>query len=183
MTDGDAGVAAVAARSADSAARKDAPQVRANWEATDDLIDGVVVHEVRNVVTRNGITTELLRADWGVTSREIVHAIHVSFRAGALAAWHMHRKKTDYIFVTSGLIKLVLFDDRTGSPTRGRINELFLSLERPRLIVIPPAVFHGLQALGGPATFVNYFDHQYQYDNPDEYRLPPDAAEIPYRFV
>jgi hypothetical protein len=30
---------------------------------------------------------------------------------------------------------------------------------------------------------VNYFDHQYQYDNPDEYRLPPDAAEIPYRFV
>ncbi len=170
------------AGSADEAARKDRAQVGANWEATDELIDGVVVHEVRNVVTRNGVTSEVLRGSWGVTSGEIVHAIHVSFRAGALSAWHMHREKTDHLFVTSGQMKAVLYDDRAGSPTRGRINELFLSLERPRLVVIPPAVFHGLQALGGPVTFVNYFDREYEYDNPDEFRLPPDAAEIPYRF-
>lgn len=168
--------------SADAAVTQDEPQVRANWETTAELIDGVIVHEVRNVVTRNGTTSEVLRTDWGVTSGEIVHAIHVTFRAGALSAWHMHREKTDHLFVTSGLIKAVVYDDRPGSPTRGAVNELFLAHERPRLVVIPPGLFHGLQALGGPATFVNYFDRQYEYDNPDEYRLPPDAAEIPYRF-
>ena len=106
----------------------------------------------------------------------------MTFRAGALSAWHMHREKTDHLFVTSGLVKAVLYDDRPDSPTRGRVNEFFLAHERPRLVVIPPEVFHGLQALGGPATFVNYFDRQYEYANPDEYRLPPDAPEIPYRF-
>lgn len=173
---------ATSAGSADAAAQKDAPQVGTNWALTTELIAGVAVHEVRNVVTRNGITSEVFRADWGVTSGDIVHAIHVTFRAGALSAWHMHREKTDHLFVTSGLIKAVLYDGRPDSPTHGRINEFFLAHERPRLVVIPPAVFHGLQALGGPATFVNYFDRQYEYANPDEYRLPPDTAEIPYRF-
>lgn len=168
--------------SADAAARKDSPLVRANWETTDDLIDGLIVHEVRSVVTRNGITTEVLRADWGVTNGEIVHAINVHFRSGALSAWHMHREKTDHVFATSGLLKVVAYDDRPGSLTRGRVNELFLSPERPRLVVIPPGLFHGIQALGGPASFLNYFDREYDYDDPDEYRLPPDAAEIPYRF-
>jgi dTDP-4-dehydrorhamnose 3,5-epimerase len=173
---------AASAASANAAARKDAPQVGANWALTTELIEGVVVHEVRNVVTRNGITSEVFRADWGVTSNDIVHAIHVTFRAGALSAWHMHREKTDHLFVTSGLVKAVLYDDRPDSPTRGRVNEFFLAHERPRLVVIPPAVFHGLQALGGPATFVNYFDRQYDYADPDEHRLPPDTPAIPYRF-
>jgi dTDP-4-dehydrorhamnose 3,5-epimerase len=168
--------------SADGAARKDAALVGADWVSTAEPIDGVILHEVRNIATRNGITTEVFRAEWGVTSGEIVHAIHVSFRTGALSAWHMHREKTDHLFVTSGLVKAVFYDDRAGSPTRGRVNELFLAHERPQLVVIPPAVFHGLQALGGPATFVNYFDRQYDYAHPDEYRLPPDAPEIPYRF-
>ncbi len=91
----------------------------------------MVVHEVRNVVTRNGITSEVFREDWGVASGAIVHAIHVTFRAGALSAWHMHREKTDHLFVTSGLLKAVFYDDRAGSSTRGRVNELFLAHERP----------------------------------------------------
>ena len=168
--------------SADASARKDSQLVDAQWRESGELIEGVLLHEVRNVVTRNGITTEVLRASWGVTSGDIVHAIHVTFRAGALSAWHMHREKTDHLFVVSGLVKAVLYDDRPGSPTRGLVNELFLAHERPRLLVIPPQVFHGLQALGGPATFVNYFDREYDYADPDEHRLPPDAPEIPYRF-
>jgi hypothetical protein len=29
---------------------------------------------------------------------------------------------------------------------------------------------------------VNYFDLQYDYTDPDDWRLPPDTDEIPYRF-
>jgi dTDP-4-dehydrorhamnose 3,5-epimerase len=168
--------------SADEVARRDGQLVDAQWTSTERLIDGLIVHEVKSVVTRNGITTEILRADWGVHGGDIVAAIHVSFRAGALSAWHMHREKTDHLLVTSGILKVAIYDDRAGSPTRGLVNELFLAHERPRLIVIPPGLFHGLQALGGPATFVNYFDRAYDYEAPDEHRLPPDAPEIPYRF-
>ena len=42
---------------------------------------------------------------------------------------------------------------------------------------------HGVQTLGAePACFVNSFDHAYDYDDPDEWRLPFDTEEIPYRF-
>ena len=87
--------------------------------------------------------------------------------------------------VDDALVRLraVLYDDREGSPTRGGLDVLHLGLERPTLLVIPPGVWHGIQNLDGtPSTFVNYFDEQYAYDNPDDWRLPPDTDEIPYRF-
>jgi dTDP-4-dehydrorhamnose 3,5-epimerase len=50
-------------------------------------------------------------------------------------------------------------------------------------VVIPPRVWHGLQNLDATdSTFVNYFDLQYDYRAPDDWRLPQDTDEIPYRF-
>jgi dTDP-4-dehydrorhamnose 3,5-epimerase len=165
-------------------AEKDRPSVNADWTSTKPLIDGVQTHEVRNVVTVNGITTEIFRRDWPIGDAEITHAIHVHFRAGALSGWHSHRLKTDHLFVVSGLIRAVLYDDRPGSPTQGMINEFVLSHARPQLVVIPPLVFHALQALGSePAAFVNYFDHLYQHDDPDDFRVPIDSSAIPYSFT
>lgn len=163
---------------------KDEPSVSANWDVKTELIDGVQVKDVRNIVTRNGITTELFRSEWGIMDGPIEHMIHVTFRPGALSAWHMHKLKTDHVFVVSGLIRAALYDPREDSPTFGHVNEFHLSHVRPELLVVPPNVFHGLQNLAGEAsTFVNFFDAQYEYDNPDEWRLPQDTEEIPYRFV
>lgn len=167
-----------------SAARKDDPHVTPDWQVKQDLIDGVRMREIRNIVTRNGITTELFRKDWAFVDAEVEHMIHVTFRPGALSAWHMHKLKTDHLIVVSGLIRAVLYDDRDGSPTRGHVNEFHLSHTRPTVVAIPPSVFHGLQNLdSGSSTFVNYFDAQYDYDDPDEWRLPHDTPEIPYRFA
>ena len=166
-----------------TSATKDQPHVSPDWDVSMDLIDGVVTREVRNIVTANGITTEVYRKDWGVVGSEVVHAIHVSLRPGALSAWHMHERKTDHLFTVAGHLRAVLYDDRDGSPTRGRVNVLHLSPLRPTLVVIPPRVWHGIKNLAGePSTFVNYFDDAYDYSNPDDWRLPPDTDEIPYRF-
>jgi dTDP-4-dehydrorhamnose 3,5-epimerase len=166
-----------------SEARKDDAHVSPDWEIAGDRIDGVVTREVRNIVTANGITTEVFRQDWGVVGADVVHMIFVSLRPGALSAWHMHQRKTDHIFVVDGHIKAVLYDNREGSPTHGMLNVFQLSRARPTLLMIPPRVWHGLQPLGAePGQFVNFFDEQYEYANPDDWRLPPDTDEIPYRF-
>jgi dTDP-4-dehydrorhamnose 3,5-epimerase len=162
---------------------KDEPHVTPEWEIAMDLIDGVRIREVRNVVTANGITTELHRDDWGIVPRGVEQVIHVSLRAGAVSAWHMHERKTDHLIVVAGHLRAVLYDGREDSPTTGRLNVFHLSLARPTLVVIPPLVWHGIQNLSdGPSTFVNYFDEQYDYANPDDWRLPADSDEIPYRF-
>jgi dTDP-4-dehydrorhamnose 3,5-epimerase len=147
------------------------------------LIDGVKVVETKNIVTRNGVTTEFYRADWSMWNGNVQHIIHASFRPGAISAWHCHQLQTDNIFVTQGTLRLVLYDARQGSPTCGKVNVFNLSLLNPLTVVIPPMIWHGLQNLEQhTSAMVNYFDRSYEYENPDEWRLPLDTEEIPYRF-
>lgn len=165
-------------------ATKDKGHVTPNWDFTNlDLIDGVRFKEIRNIVTKNGVTTELYRPDWNIAGGDIKHMIRVSLRAHAVSAWHMHEIQTDHIIVLHGLVKMVLFDDRPQSKTRGKVNQFNISPMRPRLTVIPPGVWHGLQNMDTPeCTFINFFDKPYEYDNPDEWRLPWNTDKIPYKW-
>lgn len=163
---------------------KDAQTVAADGRVLRELIDGVQLHEMANIVTRNGITTEVVRPDWEVGRLSIAHMIHVTLRAHAISAWHCHHLQTDRIFVTDGALRVVLFDDRETSPTKGRLDVLHLSRMRPTTLLIPPFVWHGIQNLEHQTSgFINFFDRAYNYENPDEWRLPEDTDAIPYRFA
>lgn len=165
-------------------ARKDTSHISRDWVLDRDLIDGVAVREVRNIVTANGITTELYRPDWGIVDGGVQQAIHVALRGNAISAWHQHRHRWDYIFVVGGHMRVVLFDPREGIPTKGQVDVFHLSIARPQLLAVPPEVWHGVQNLSGePSMFVNLFNRPYDYDDPDEWRLPPDTEEIPYAFA
>ena len=164
--------------------RKDAAHINADWVIDRRLIDGVKIREVRNVVTANGITTELYRVDWGFVDGSVQQAIHVALRGEALSAWHLHRERWDYLFVVSGHLRVVLYDPREASPTKGQVDIFHLSPVRPMLVGVPPRVWHGVQNLSRDvSSFVNLFDRPYDYANPDEWRLPSDTLEVPYRFA
>lgn len=166
-----------------STARKDASHIDRDWVLDRDLIDGVTVREVRNIVTANSITTEIYRPDWEIVDGEVQQVIHVDLRGDAISAWHQHRHRWDYIFVVGGHLRVVLYDPREGSPTRGKVDVFHLSPARPQLLAVPPSVWHGVQNLSGdPSSFVNLFNRPYDYEDPDEWRLPPDTEEIPYSF-
>ena len=168
---------------APSTARKDDAHIDRDWVVRRRLIDGVKVREVRNIVTGNGITTELFRPDWEFVEGGVQQAIHVALRGQAISAWHQHRQRWDYVFVVGGHLRIVLHDPREGSPTRDQVDVFHLSPARPSLLAIPPGVWHGVQNLSTDVScFVNLFNRPYDYENPDEWRLPPDTAEIPYRF-
>lgn len=164
-------------------ARKDTPTVSPSHALLRRYPEGVEVHEVRNIVTRNGLTTEVYRSDWGTSPTLPQQAIFVTLHAGAVSAWHMHQRQHDQIFVVGGALKLVLFDAREASFTKGQVCELFLDRARPCLVSFPPGIWHGLAATGdSAASFVNFFSALYAHDDPDEWRLPLDTPEIPYRF-
>jgi len=135
---------------------KDKGHVSPNWDFKYDLIDGVRMKDVRNIVTKNGITRELYRPDWRtaddkkVVDGTVQHMIFVSLRGHAISAWHMHEIQTDHIYPINGLGKLVLFDGREGNKTKGKVNQFNVSPMRPTLFVIPPGVWHGLQNMDTP---------------------------------
>ena len=164
-------------------AKKDKGHVNPNWEFKYDLIDGVRLKDVRNIVTKNGITRELYRPDWKLTEGTVQHMIHVTLNGKAVSAWHMHEIQTDHIFVLQGHVMLALFDDREKSPTRGKVNSFNLSPMRPTLIRIPPGVWHGLANMDQTqCSFINFFDRPYEYETPDEWRLPWNTDKIPFKF-
>ena len=163
---------------------KDQQSVDSKGKQSISLLDGVSKYEVPNIVTRNGITTEMFRPEWPVGPDHVRHMIHVQLRPDAISAWHMHEYQTDTFFVSRGSIKLVLFDDREESPTRGELNVFHLSRFRPIVLTVPPGVWHGLQNLeNSESCFINYFDRPYSYEDPDEWRLPLDTEQIPYSFA
>jgi len=168
----------------DESGIKDAQTVAAGGRVLRRLVDGVQLQEIPNILTRNGVATEVVRPEWDIGRVPIRHMIHVTLRAHAVSAWHCHHLQTDRIFVTDGALRIVLFDDREGSPTRGQLDVLQLGRMRPATLLIPPYVWHGVQNLESqPSGFINFFDHAYCYEDPDEWRLPEDTDAIPYRFT
>jgi dTDP-4-dehydrorhamnose 3,5-epimerase len=106
---------------------------------------------------------------------------------GRVRAWGLHQVGTDRLFVVSGLVKIVIFDGRNGSPTYGLVNELLVSEKNPGLLIVPPNLYHGWKNLGVvEAIIINMPDHMYDYESPDALDLPWDseAAQriIPYRW-
>ena len=74
--------------------------------------------------------------------------------------------------------------NREGSPTGGEVNEFFIGDQHPLLVQIPPRVLHGFKGVGTEeALVVNIPSEPYNPQQPDEYRLPPNEASIPYNWA
>ena len=145
-----------------------------------DYIQGVKVRRLRLVPDDRGWLMELLRADWEEFDK-FGQAYTTTCYPGVIKAWHYHKLQTDHFTCVSGLAKLVLYDPREDSPTKGTVNEFFLGTLNPILVKIPNNVYHGFTAAGTEmAMIVNFPTELYRYDQPDEYRLPYDDPSIPY---
>ncbi len=100
---------------------------------------------------------------------------------GVTKAWHYHKKQTDHFVCVKGMMKVVLYDPRQDSPTKGQVNEFFIGELNPMLVKIPDGVYHGFKGISEKLTLiVNVPTELYNYEEPDEYRLPAHTNEIPY---
>jgi dTDP-4-dehydrorhamnose 3,5-epimerase len=165
-------------------ATQDGQSVTSSWTVLREPIDGVLLHEVRNVLKDNGWITELYRGDWALDAGPVDQVFQVTLEPGGVSAWHCHRHTTDRLFVTSGTVKVVLYDHREDSPTRGTISVYRLGERRPGLLLVPPEVWHGVQNVGSEkASMVNLVDRAYAYESPDHWRVPSDHPGIPYSWA
>ena len=116
-------------------------------------IDGVVITPKSKIFDDRGGIFHMLRADEPVFQRfgEIYFS---QVYAGVVKAFHFHSSMTLNYYLVSGSVRLVLLDDREGSPTRGRYQELFLHPEAPKLVTIPPRVWNGFKGLGTEPSLI-----------------------------
>ena len=144
------------------------------------MIEGVKKKKLKVVPDERGRLMEILRDDDEMFER-FGQIYMTTVFPGVVKAWHYHKKQTDNVACIHGRIKLVLCDWRKDSKTYKEIMEFFIGEHNPLLIQIPAMVLHGWKGIGQKeAIVVNVPDQHYEYDNPDELRLPYDSAEVGY---
>jgi dTDP-4-dehydrorhamnose 3,5-epimerase len=144
--------------------------------ATRHTIRDVRTKPLRLVPDERGWLLEILRADDELFTS--FGQVYVSATyPGAIKAWHYHRRQVDNFACVAGMVKLVLFDTREDSPTRGTCNEFFIGTLNPLLVQVPNLVYHGWKCISAePALVVNVPNEPYDRAAPDEHRLAPHGT-------
>lgn len=144
------------------------------------MIKDVIVKELKLIPDERGRLMEILRNDDDIFTA-FGQVYMTTTYPQVVKAWHYHAKQDDHIICVKGMLKLVLYDDREGSPTKGEINEFFLGDYRPLLVKVPRMIYHGWKCISeNEAIVVNIPTEPYNRETPDEYRLNPHINNIPY---
>jgi len=142
------------------------------------LIDGVQVVPLQRIADERGTVMHMLKR----TDPHFIEFGEIYFSTvyrGIVKAWHLHEEMTLNYACVSGRIKLVVYDDREGSPTRGGLDEIFLGPDSYSLAVVPPGVWNGFKGMSDPYAIVaNACTHP--HDPARSRRLDPFENEIPY---
>ena len=145
--------------------------------SADEGIDGVIVVPLRRIPDERGTILHMLRRD-DPHFIEFGEIYFTSIYRGIVKGWHRHREMTLNYACIAGRVKLVMYDDRTDSPTRGRVMERFLGPDDYSLVVIPPGIWNGMKGMDEVSLVANCATHPHDPSRTE--RLDPFSSAIPY---
>jgi dTDP-4-dehydrorhamnose 3,5-epimerase len=142
------------------------------------MIQGVEIFPLKRIQDERGIVMHMLKE----TDPHFQKFGEIYFSVifpGVIKAWHLHSRMTINYAVVVGNIKLVVFDQRPDSKTKGQLQEIFFGQVNYQLVRVPPGVVNGFTAVGGDKAIVaNCADIAH---DPDEItRIDPFTPTIPY---
>ncbi|SRR5581483_5884709 len=163
--------------------RQDIQTVTPDGAPVRRLIEGVRILPATTHADDRGTLCEILHAGKELHSAPIVYVYQFTIRPGKVKGWHQHHLHDDRIFLSQGTVKVVLYDDRPDSQTRGLVNEIVRTEHHRDIMVIPAFVWHAHHNVGAAeALFVSMPTRPYNHASPDVFRLPLDNDVIPYKF-
>lgn len=144
------------------------------------MIYGVIIKKLKVIPDERGRLMEILRCDDSFFEK-FGQVYMTTAYPGVVKGWHYHKKQYDNMAVVKGMMKIVLYDSRKESATFGEVNEIIAGIHNPVLVYIPPLVYHGFKCISeDEAIVINTPTEVYNYNEPDEFRLPAHTVDIPY---
>lgn len=144
-------------------------------------LPGVVISPLKEIFDLKGSVLHVLRSD-DPDFREFGECYFSEVNPSAVKAWKLHKKQTQNFSVPVGKIKLVLYDNRSESDSKGCIQEIILG--RPgdySRVKIPPMIWYGFTCTSQKtALILNVTD--FPHDPAESERLPDDDDLIPYKW-
>lgn len=163
-------------------ARKDGATITPQGDSLAGTIDGVLVRSATTHVDHRGRLFEVVNPaqDPEFWRAPVVHSYVFTIRSLTLKGWGVHEFKADRYCLLEGETTTLLYDGRPGSPTHGLVQQVFLSPQGARKVLIPAGVWHLSINIAPQETFlINFPTEPYHYDAPDRLTLPWNSPEIP----
>ena len=142
------------------------------------MIEGINITLLKQIEDERGKVMHMLRND----SKNFTKFGEIYFSTvhpNKVKGWHLHSKMTLNYAVVLGEIKLVLYDARSNSKTKGQVQEFFLSQKNYKLVSVPPLIWNGFMGIGDKTAIVaNCAD--LPYDDNEIKRKSAFDKNIPY---
>lgn len=142
------------------------------------MIDGVVIKKLNIIPDGRGCIYHMLKKE----DQEFNGFGEIYFSSvypGIIKGWHIHKKMELNYAVISGNIKLVLYDDRKGSKTKGKLMEIFMGEHNYILVKVPSMVWNGFKGVGTKEAIVANCA-TLSHDPAEIERKNPLSKDIPY---
>jgi len=144
------------------------------------MIDGIRIIPKKQIIDERGKIMHMMRNDDENFTK--FGEIYFSYsHPNTVKAWHLHKKMTlNYVCVV-GNVKLVLFDDRDESLTKGNLQEIFLTTENYSLISVPPGIWNGFKSVKNKFSIIANFT-DIPHDPEEMLRKPFDDPYFNYNW-
>ena len=148
------------------------------------MIQGLQCNKVESFIDDRGFLSQILpEGDESFNIKRIYST--GNFSKGTIRGFHKHSREKKAFFVTSGVAKFVVVDDRKESPTYKQINTFVLSQLNPSVLVVPTGIYTGWMSLDDKTVIIGISTESFDKNNPDDERVDPftygDVWEIKNR--
>lgn len=143
-------------------------------------IEGVIIRPLKKIPDERGTIMHGVRNDNMLN--DFGELYFKKLYKNIINGWHVHETLfLNYICIHK-MIKVVLYDMREDSPTKGTIQEVFIGDDNYVLLHIPPGIANASTVTNGDfAIFCNVASEQ--HDPSIKYnRIDPLSDEIPYEW-
>ena len=110
------------------------------------MIDGVIITKRKIIKDERGQVMHMLRND-DKMFKNFGEIYFSTINYKKIKAWHLHKEATLNYVCIKGKVKLVLYDDRDSSSSKGKLEEITLSPDNYNLIPIPNNRWNGFKGL------------------------------------
>lgn len=142
------------------------------------MIEGVQVVPLRRIPDERGMVSHMLKRT-DPHFKEFGEIYFSSIYPGVVKGWHIHDRMTLNYACIVGDIKLVLYDEREGSRTKGEVQVVYLGPKNYALAIVPPGVWNGFMNVGTSEAIVANCA-TIPHDPAEIRRLDPHKNHIPY---
>jgi dTDP-4-dehydrorhamnose 3,5-epimerase len=146
-----------------------------------EIINGVFFHPLSPIVTTGGKVMHAIKG-FDENFPEFGECYFSTADSKQPKAWKKHTKMICNLFVPSGAVKFIFYDDREDSKDFGKIAEFTTSEANYGRLIIHPGIWFGFSGIGDSNQNIILNAANIKHDPAESIRLEPENDFIPYKW-